>query len=582
MHSSKRTIDDMMCISDGCDPHHYIKGRGMIGGMSFGNPYYNPEDSDEDKAPPILWEDKLSFDKDTNEVKNTDENEWNKNIEDPLDSLRDAILVRGKDPNAPTNVEKFNKIDKWVNNQWRDLVEFETTEFTEEDIPRYAVKDYNDEIKKKKEQLIDAKMQEYALKKEHITEEEIVNQLNNYAESHLKNPESTYKIGKPFKDFSIKEDKTKPDMLINKEYRTIKEGAFNASKELEKYVNTEIEDMVKSNEITKAKGDEIKTKLKDDIKDIYIAGDISEELLDEKSNIMEKAILEGSNLINSKDIKAYDKDFIDFLKAKAISDGHNLSDTRYYNTNSKLERYIVDNYLKYFPVDEIGKKSLAELKLNFENARDVSDNFQSYAKTKIEGFEPSEYNGQIGYNIYYKDKKNPKVVNIQMVSPNLDTGDVVFKKTLQPYEKGRSYLTIFNNHGQINTFNNINPQLIEFIDLWKDKKEIQKYKDLGLIKSNKVVKDYRNKVNNSQLTPESKIMFLEDLDELKQNEKGYYKGRLKINKAGNKYEIPTNVLIPFRSESFKPTKGKIGFDKKINKLIENKKKEIQNKINQLK
>jgi len=23
----------MMCISDGCDPHHYIKGRGMIGGM---------------------------------------------------------------------------------------------------------------------------------------------------------------------------------------------------------------------------------------------------------------------------------------------------------------------------------------------------------------------------------------------------------------------------------------------------------------------------------------------------------------------------------------------------------------------
>lgn len=29
MHSSKRTIDDMMCISDGCDPHHYIKGRGF-------------------------------------------------------------------------------------------------------------------------------------------------------------------------------------------------------------------------------------------------------------------------------------------------------------------------------------------------------------------------------------------------------------------------------------------------------------------------------------------------------------------------------------------------------------------------
>lgn len=29
MHSSKRTIDDMMCISDGCDPYHYIKGRGF-------------------------------------------------------------------------------------------------------------------------------------------------------------------------------------------------------------------------------------------------------------------------------------------------------------------------------------------------------------------------------------------------------------------------------------------------------------------------------------------------------------------------------------------------------------------------
>ena len=31
MHSSRRTIDDMMYISDNCDPHHYIKGRGIIG-----------------------------------------------------------------------------------------------------------------------------------------------------------------------------------------------------------------------------------------------------------------------------------------------------------------------------------------------------------------------------------------------------------------------------------------------------------------------------------------------------------------------------------------------------------------------
>ena len=29
MHSSKRTIDDMMKISDGIDSHHYIKGRGF-------------------------------------------------------------------------------------------------------------------------------------------------------------------------------------------------------------------------------------------------------------------------------------------------------------------------------------------------------------------------------------------------------------------------------------------------------------------------------------------------------------------------------------------------------------------------
>jgi hypothetical protein len=39
MHSSKRTIDDMMKISDDCDPHHYIKGKGIVGGMVFDLPH---------------------------------------------------------------------------------------------------------------------------------------------------------------------------------------------------------------------------------------------------------------------------------------------------------------------------------------------------------------------------------------------------------------------------------------------------------------------------------------------------------------------------------------------------------------
>ena len=111
------------------------------------------------------------------------------------------------------------------------------------------------------------------------------------------------------------------------------------------------------------------------INETYERGNKSEDYLIKHPLILQEFSGDFSKIFNSKDIDAYDPQFINNLRENFLE--------KYLNINDEMDqnKFIVDNILKFFPVDGISDNTLYELKSysgknkNVFNANDKDDKY---------------------------------------------------------------------------------------------------------------------------------------------------------------------------------------------------------------
>ena len=388
MHSRQRTIDDMMCISDGCDPHHYIKGRSMIGGMIGGMAKFNAEGDIVERK----------------DVKKDDDE-----IEGTTLEITDYIDMVNDDSNLPDK-QKFNEIMK----QRGDLLELY-------DIPNISEKDKN---------LIENKLDyiTYILSDDKYSKYE----LGNYFYEEVK--------GNPLYEAYEKTAETVP--LEEKETLDTKRGDINEDNNME---------------------------------------------YDNDTGMLQDYDGDKSDGLDSKNISAYDPQYIQYLAGERFNDKFDLT-----NMSNKelinLQNHLKKNFLRFYPIDTIKNDTLWELKSYKTPTK--NDQRQDLQETKIKGFDQ--------YQIRYKqNNKGEWVVD--------NIYDKVFKmNTLPNKPNGYKYYWGFNNKDGIANANPLkSPSFIPIPVRNKTTGDILYYK--GDWNDNKKITKYGRKliqIDNSELQRE--------------------------------------------------------------------------------
>lgn len=375
MHSSKRTIDDMMNICDGCDPFHYIKGRGMIGGMAKFNAEGDIVERLERRDNP---EDEIKAE--------------TLEITDYIDEINDSDNLSDK--------QKFNEIMKQVG----DLKElYKNVDITEDN-----------------KNLIKSKI------------------------SHIN---------------SVLDD-DKYDKFNPKDY-----------------------------EYKKVEGNPLYEKFYEEAKyDPTERGNISEEQImkyDIDTGILEDYDGDKSRAFDSKNVMAYDPEYIKFLSGNRFDDKWNYRDMPN-DERVKLRERLRNNFLQYFPIDTIKNDTLWELKSYKSPTK--NNKTQDLQQTKIEG--------QNQYEIRYKqnNKGDWVVDNIY--------DKYIKKNTLPTKPNGYKYYWGFNNVDGIAEANPLkSPNFIPIPVQSKKTGEILYYKGDWGNKITKYGKPYLQ-INNSELKKE--------------------------------------------------------------------------------
>jgi hypothetical protein len=373
MHSRHRTIDDMMNISDGHNPFHYIRG-GMIGGMAK----YNAEgdiverlerrDNPEDEIQAETLE-----------------------ITEYIDEINDADNLSDK--------QKFNEIMKQVG----DLKELYKNVDTDID------KDF---IKSK------------------------INHIN------IVLNEDKYETFNP-KDY--KYEKVQGNPLYERFY------------EEANYDPTE-------------------------------RGNISEEqimIYDIDTGILEDYDGDKSRAFDSKNILAYDPEYIKFLSGNRFDNNWN-----YQNLQNKDKLKLIDHlqkeFFKYYPIDTIKNDTLWELK-----------SYQSPTKNnKTQDLQQTKIEGQKQYEIRYKQNNKGDWVVDNIYDKYLK------KNTLPERPNGYKYFWGFNNVDGIAEANPLkSPNFTPIPIISKKTGDVLYYKGDWENKITKYGKPYLQ-INNSELKKE--------------------------------------------------------------------------------
>ena len=194
-----------------------------------------------------------------------------------------------------------------------------------------------------------------------------------------------------------------------------------------------------------------------------IRGEKLEDFLDTSDGKKYLKTLDGDNSTqyNTKNINGYSQEF------KNILDNVYMDYINYCNDNNippdSKDDYLQDILLQFVPIDLIKNKTLWEIK----SEKDLP--VQRYSKTKIIGFErDSNNNGlynpinSLSYEILFKPSngKKRKVDNI-IFNASIN-GQIVSVPILQSRTNGYNYLTLFNNDAKTSVYNvETDPDLVD-------------------------------------------------------------------------------------------------------------------------
>ena len=194
-----------------------------------------------------------------------------------------------------------------------------------------------------------------------------------------------------------------------------------------------------------------------------IRGEKLEDFLDTPDGKKYLKTLDGDKSMqyNTKNINGYSQEFKNILDM--VYDDYIV----YCNNNNiqpdSKDDYLQDILLQFVPIDLIKNKTLWEIK----SEKDLP--VQRYSKTKIIGFErDSDNNGlynpinSLSYEIQFKpyNGKKRKVDNI-IFNASIN-GKIISVPILKPVANGYNYLTLFNNDSKTSVYNvETDPDLVD-------------------------------------------------------------------------------------------------------------------------
>jgi len=190
---------------------------------------------------------------------------------------------------------------------------------------------------------------------------------------------------------------------------------------------------------------EAEDKTSDPLKVHFMRGNISEKDIidfDEETGILRNLDKDKSETYDSKDLDAYNDDFI---KAIVAPYGITWSGHKYVNKNKLMDndkKHLIEYFLSNFPIDGIKGNTIWELK-SYSDLLGTNEQKQRLNETKIKG--------TVEFPIRYMKDKNGEIKLKNIYYRNNNTGKLV--EAFKDKKNGYNYLWMFSNKDKIGYVN---------------------------------------------------------------------------------------------------------------------------------